>query len=171
MTKYLSPGLGGLSGGQPSAAIGVEMPARRTLVASEADIVAREADITVGSHHEKAGRPAERGIEPGAVRLVSAGRQFDDSDEVAPGPHRIPQLGRLTGLFLVLHVQEHEPRGEAAVMVVERRRQVTAVDLGQPARRDEPLVQRKAAAVVRWHEPYKSRLGVKFPEQPARLQI
>jgi hypothetical protein len=46
---------------------------------------------------------------------------------------------------------------EAAVMAVERRGWVTAVDLGQPVRRDEPLVQRKAAAFVRWHEPDKSR--------------
>jgi hypothetical protein len=46
---------------------------------------------------------------------------------------------------------------EGSVMELERRRRVTAVDLGQPARREEPLVQRTAAAVVRWHEPYKSR--------------
>ena len=38
---------------------------------------------------------------------------------------------------------------EGSVMELERRRWVTAVDLGQPARRDEPLVQRTAAAVVR----------------------
>jgi len=42
-------------------------------------------------------------------------------------------------------------------MALERRRRVTAVELGQPVRRQEPLVQRKAAAFARWHEPYKSR--------------
>jgi len=46
---------------------------------------------------------------------------------------------------------------EGSVMELERRGWVTAVDLGQPVRRDEPLVQRKAAAFMRWHEPYKSR--------------
>ena len=47
---------------------------------------------------------------------------------------------------------------EAAVMAVERRRRwVIAVDLGQLVRREEPFVQRKAAAFVRWHEPDKSR--------------
>src|ERR1700752_2247215 len=42
---------------------------------------------------------------------------------------------------------------ETAVMVVERRRQVIAADLGQLARREEPFVQWKAAAFTRWHEP------------------
>src|SRR5215510_1774247 len=46
---------------------------------------------------------------------------------------------------------------EGSVMELERRGRVTAVDLGQQVRRDEPLVQRKAAAFARWHEPYKSR--------------
>jgi hypothetical protein len=46
---------------------------------------------------------------------------------------------------------------EAAVMAVERRGQAIGVDLGQPVRRDEPIVQRKAAAFMRWHEPDKSR--------------
>jgi hypothetical protein len=46
---------------------------------------------------------------------------------------------------------------EGSVMELERRGQAIAVELGQPVRRDEPLVQRKAAAFVRWHEPYKSR--------------
>jgi hypothetical protein len=46
---------------------------------------------------------------------------------------------------------------EAAVMAVERRRQVIAVDLGQPVRRKEPFAQRKAAAFTRWHEPDESR--------------
>ena len=46
---------------------------------------------------------------------------------------------------------------EAAVMAVERRRWVIAVDLGQLVRREEPFVQRKAAAFTRWHEPDKSR--------------
>jgi hypothetical protein len=63
-------------------------------------------------------------------------------------------------------------------MELERRGWVTAVALGQPVRRDEPLVQRKAAAFARWHEPYKSRgfyvrirerLGVKFPKAPMWL--
>jgi hypothetical protein len=46
---------------------------------------------------------------------------------------------------------------EGSVMALERRGWVTAVELGQPVRRDEPLVQRKAAAFARWHEPSKSR--------------
>ena len=46
---------------------------------------------------------------------------------------------------------------EAAVMVVEQRGQVIAVDLGQPVRREEPFVQRKAAAFARLHEPDESR--------------
>jgi len=46
---------------------------------------------------------------------------------------------------------------EAAVMAVERRGQAIGVELGQPVRRDEPIVQRKAAAFMRWHEPDKSR--------------
>jgi hypothetical protein len=46
---------------------------------------------------------------------------------------------------------------EAAVMVMERRGRVIAVALGQPVRREEPVVQRKAAAFMRWHEPDKSR--------------
>ena len=48
---------------------------------------------------------------------------------------------------------------EAAVMAVERRRQVIAVDLGQPVRREEPFVQRKAAAFMRWHEPDDARVS------------
>ena len=48
---------------------------------------------------------------------------------------------------------------EAAVMAVERRGQVIAVDLGQPVRREEPFVQRKAAAFVRWHEPDNARVS------------
>ena len=37
-------------------------------------------------------------------------------------------------------------------MGLERRGQAIAVDLGQPVRREEPFVQRKAAAFARWHE-------------------
>src|SRR6478736_9338829 len=37
---------------------------------------------------------------------------------------------------------------EAGVMLVERRGWVIAVELGQPVRREEPFVQRKAAAFV-----------------------
>ena len=48
---------------------------------------------------------------------------------------------------------------EATVMVVERRGRVIAVDLGQPVRREEPFVQRKAAAFVRWHEPDDARVS------------
>jgi hypothetical protein len=55
---------------------------------------------------------------------------------------------------------------EAAVMAVERRGQVIAVDLGQPARREEPFVQRKAAAFARWHEPDDAR--VSSPDLGAR---
>ena len=47
------------------------------------------------------------------------------------------------------------PRRAAAAL--QRFRQLLAVELGQPVRREEPVVQRKAAAFVRWHEPYKSR--------------
>src|SRR4249920_3087851 len=42
---------------------------------------------------------------------------------------------------------------EAGVMPMERRGRVIAVDLGQPVRREEPFVQREAAAFARWHEP------------------
>ena len=45
---------------------------------------------------------------------------------------------------------------EAGVMPVERREQVIAICSGKPAR-EEPDVQWKAAAFVRWHEPDKSR--------------
>ena len=47
--------------------------------------------------------------------------------------------------------------GEAGIMLVERRGRVIVVDLGQPVRREEPFVQRKAAAFARWHEPDESR--------------
>ena len=46
---------------------------------------------------------------------------------------------------------------EGSVMGLEPRGQVIAVDLGQPVRREEPFVQRKAAAFARWHEPDESR--------------
>ena len=39
---------------------------------------------------------------------------------------------------------------EGSVMGLERRGWVIAVDLGQLVRREEPFVQRKAAAFVRW---------------------
>src|SRR5258706_143925 len=48
---------------------------------------------------------------------------------------------------------------EAAVMAMERRGQVIAVDLGQPVCREEPFVQRKAAAFMRWHEPDDARVS------------
>ena len=48
---------------------------------------------------------------------------------------------------------------EAAVMAVERRGWVIAVDLGQLVRREEPFVQRKAAVFVRWHEPDDARVS------------
>ena len=48
---------------------------------------------------------------------------------------------------------------EAAVMAVERRGRVIAVDLGQPVRREEPFVQWKAAAFARWHEPDDARVS------------
>ena len=48
---------------------------------------------------------------------------------------------------------------EVAVMAAERRGQVIAVDSGQPVRREEPFVQRKAAAFVRWHEPDDARVS------------
>src|SRR5215468_12205032 len=46
---------------------------------------------------------------------------------------------------------------EGPVMGLERRGRVIVVDLGQPVRREEPFVQRKAAAFARWHEPDESR--------------
>src|SRR5262245_61734793 len=46
---------------------------------------------------------------------------------------------------------------EGSVMGLERRGWAIAVDLGQPVRREEPFVQRKAAAFARWHEPDESR--------------
>ena len=42
-------------------------------------------------------------------------------------------------------------------MGLERRGRVIAADLGQLVRREEPFVQRKAAAFARWHEPDESR--------------
>ena len=48
---------------------------------------------------------------------------------------------------------------EVAVMAAERRGQVIAVDSGQPVRREEPFVQRKAAAFERWHEPDDARVS------------
>jgi hypothetical protein len=52
-----------------------------------------------------------------------------------------------------------QPRSsdEAAVMAAERRGRVIATDLGQLVRREEPFVQWKAAAFMRWHEPDGSR--------------
>src|SRR5207344_2703286 len=47
---------------------------------------------------------------------------------------------------------------EAGVMPMERRGRVIAVDLGQPVRREEPFVQREAAAFARWHEPDDARV-------------
>ncbi len=46
---------------------------------------------------------------------------------------------------------------EGSAMGLERRGRVIAVDLGQPVRREESFVQRKAATFTRWHEPDKSR--------------
>ena len=46
---------------------------------------------------------------------------------------------------------------EGPVMGLERRGWVIAADLGQLVRREEPFVQWKAAAFVRWHEPDESR--------------
>jgi hypothetical protein len=47
---------------------------------------------------------------------------------------------------------------EAGVMPVERREQVTEVGSGQP-KREEPGIQRKAAAFERWHEPDDARVS------------
>src|SRR6478736_428523 len=46
---------------------------------------------------------------------------------------------------------------EGSAMGLERRGRVIAVDLGQPVRREEPFVQREAAAFTQWHELDKSR--------------
>src|ERR1700674_4255026 len=48
---------------------------------------------------------------------------------------------------------------EVAVTAMERRGQVIAVDLGQPACREELFVQRKAAAFVRGHQPDDARVS------------
>src|SRR5499426_4884968 len=48
---------------------------------------------------------------------------------------------------------------EGPVMGLERRGRVIVVDLGQPVRREEPFVQRKAAAFARWHEPDDARVS------------
>ena len=48
---------------------------------------------------------------------------------------------------------------EGPVMGPERRRWVIAADLGQLVRREEPFVQWKAAAFVRWHEPDDARVS------------
>src|SRR5215469_4325126 len=48
---------------------------------------------------------------------------------------------------------------EAAVMAVERRGRAIVADLGQPGDREEPFVQWKAAAFVRWHEPDDARVS------------
>jgi hypothetical protein len=48
---------------------------------------------------------------------------------------------------------------EGSVMGLEPRGQVIAVDLGQLVRREEPFVQRKAAAFARWHEPDDARVS------------
>src|SRR6266480_3667238 len=47
---------------------------------------------------------------------------------------------------------------EGSVMGLERRGCVTAVGSGQPAR-EEPDMQRKAAAFTRWHEPDDARVS------------
>ena len=48
---------------------------------------------------------------------------------------------------------------EGPVMGLERRGWVIAADLGQLVRREEPFVQWKAAAFVRWHEPDDARVS------------
>src|SRR5512145_1276413 len=48
---------------------------------------------------------------------------------------------------------------EGSVMGLEPRGQVIAVDLGQLVRREEPFLQRKAAAFARWHEPDDARVS------------
>ena len=48
---------------------------------------------------------------------------------------------------------------EGSVMGLERRGWVIAADLGQLVRREEPFVQRKAAAFARWHEPDDARVS------------
>jgi hypothetical protein len=48
---------------------------------------------------------------------------------------------------------------EGPVMGLERRRWVIAADVGQLVRREEPFVQWKAAAFVRWHEPDDARVS------------
>ena len=48
---------------------------------------------------------------------------------------------------------------EGLAMRLERRGWVIAVDLGQLRNREEPFVQRKAAAFKRWHEPDDARVS------------
>src|SRR5215510_2410890 len=52
-------------------------------------------------------------------------------------------------------------RGKIGTMIMglEPRGQAIAVDLGQLVRREEPFVQRKAAAFTRWHEPDDARVS------------
>ena len=46
---------------------------------------------------------------------------------------------------------------EAGVMPAERRKQAIAIWIGSTGKREEPNKQWKAAAFVRWHQPYESR--------------
>ena len=48
---------------------------------------------------------------------------------------------------------------DEAAVVVEQRGWVIAADLGQLVCREEPFVQWKAAAFVRWHEPDDARVS------------
>ena len=48
---------------------------------------------------------------------------------------------------------------EAGVMLVERRGRVIAIWLGSTGNGEEPDVQWKAAAFVRWHEPDDARVS------------
>jgi hypothetical protein len=48
---------------------------------------------------------------------------------------------------------------EGPVIGLEQRGWVIAADLGQLVRREEPFIQRKAAAFARWHEPDDARVS------------
>ena len=108
-------------------------------------------DVLIPTERHPACRQREARPGSGTERENLAG---DGKGKGASGSHReaestdAPERGGL-------------PRSsaEAAVMAVERRGQVIAVDLGQPVRREEPFVQRKAAAFVRWYEPDDARVS------------
>ena len=111
----------------------------------------RSEDVLIPTERHPACRQREARSGSGAERENLAG---DAKGKGASGSNReaestdAPERGGL-------------PRSseEGSVMGLERRRRVIAVDLGQPVRREEPFVRRKAAGFVRWHEPDDARVS------------